>query len=59
VALGYFVATMHATNKEQYFFVCLLAAVAGFLFALAVVRYRQHEPAASRVSWPAPSQLQP
>jgi hypothetical protein len=49
---------MHATNKEQYFFICLLAALAGFLFALAVVRYRQHEPTASRVNWPSPTEIQ-
>jgi hypothetical protein len=49
---------MHATNKERYFFVSLLAALAGFLFALAVVRYRLQEPATSRVNWPAPSELQ-
>jgi hypothetical protein len=49
---------MHATNKERYFFICLLAALAGFLFALAVVRYRQHEDTASRVNWPSPTEIQ-
>jgi hypothetical protein len=49
---------MHATNKERYFFLCLLAALAGFLAALAVVHYQKHEPTASRVNWPAPSELQ-
>jgi len=49
---------MNATNKERYFFICLLAALAGFLFALAAVRYRQHEPATSRVNWPTPAEIQ-
>jgi hypothetical protein len=49
---------MHSTSKERYFFICLLAAMTGFLVALAVVQYRMHEPAASRVNWPTPSQLQ-
>jgi hypothetical protein len=49
---------MHATNKERYFFICLLAALAGFLFALAIVRNGLHEPASSRVNWPSPSELQ-
>jgi hypothetical protein len=47
---------MHATKKERYFFICLLAALTGFLAALAVVRY--HRPAASRVNWPSPSEIQ-
>jgi hypothetical protein len=49
---------MNATNKERYFFICLLAALAGFWIGLVIVRYRQHEPAASRVNWPSPSELQ-
>jgi hypothetical protein len=49
---------MHATNKERYFFICLLAALAGFLVALAAIRYRQHEAAVSRVSWPSPTEIQ-
>jgi hypothetical protein len=49
---------MHSTSKERYFFICLLAAGAGFLIALAVVRSRLHEPTVSRVNWPSPAEIQ-
>jgi hypothetical protein len=49
---------MHATNKERFFFNCLLLAWVAFLVGLAVAHYRQHEPVASRVDWPLPPEIQ-
>ncbi|HTQ30372.1 MAG TPA: hypothetical protein VMI53_04105 [Opitutaceae bacterium] len=48
---------MHATNKERYLYVCLLAATAGFLIGLAIVKRSSAESAGSRVSWPSPTEL--
>jgi hypothetical protein len=49
---------MHATNKERYFYLCLLAAIAGFLIGLAMVRRSLADSSGSRVNWPSPAEIQ-
>ncbi|HZP60856.1 MAG TPA: hypothetical protein VFB27_11080 [Opitutaceae bacterium] len=48
---------MHATHKERYLYLCLLAAIAGFLLGLAIVKHNAADSAGSRISWPSPTEL--
>ncbi len=48
---------MHATNKERYVYLCLLAAIAGFLIGLAIVKRGSADSAGSRISWPSSTEL--
>jgi len=48
---------MHATNKERYVYLCLLAAIAGFLLGLAIVKRNSADSAGSRISWPSSTEL--
>lgn len=48
---------MHATNKERYLYLCFLAAVAGFLIGLAIVKRNSADSSGSRVPWPPPAEL--
>jgi hypothetical protein len=44
---------MHAINKERSLYLCLLAAMAGFLLGLALAGRTADGSAGSRVHWPS------
>jgi hypothetical protein len=48
---------MHATNQERSLYLCLLAALAGFLLGLALTGHTMAGPAGSRVHWPSSTEI--
>jgi hypothetical protein len=48
---------MHATNQKRSVYLCLLAAIAGFLIGLALAGRTTNGPAGSRVHWPSSAEI--